>query len=213
MTFIHRPFKYAFWNVSLILIAINIAVFFILRLLPGLMTYLALNPANIVYGHMYWQFFTYMFVHDLYNIQHLLFNMLGLFFFGYITEKAIGSKEFLLMYLFTGILCGIASFLIYISTGQWRVFLYGASGAVYAVMFAYAVVFPRAKIFVWYVLPVPAPLLIIAYAAIEVFDQLFSLKSGIAHTTHLAGFAFAWLYFVIRMQVHPLQIWKNAYRR
>lgn len=212
MNVIHKPFRYTFRNVTLYIIAINVFIWFMLRLFPQFMTYLALNPYNMKYYHMLWQPFTYMWVHDLYSIQHLLFNMLGLFFFGYVTERSLGSREFLLLYLLSGIFCGLVSELIFTLSGNWRVFLYGASGAVYAIMFAYAVLFPRAKIFVWYVLPVPAPLLIIAYAAIEVIDQVLNLKSGVSHTAHLAGFAFAWLYFVVRMRINPFKVWKNAYR-
>lgn len=212
MSFIHKPFRYTCWNATLYIIAINVFIWFMMRLAPGLGTFMALNPYNLVKFHMFWQPFTYMWMHDLSSIQHLLFNMLGLFFFGYVTERALGSKEFLLLYLLSGIFCGLISLAIFVVSGSWGVFLYGASGAVYAVMFAYAVLFPRAKIFVWYVLPVPAPLLVLAYAAIELFDQIFSLKAGISHTAHLAGFAFAWLYFIIRMRIHPLRIWKDAYR-
>lgn len=212
MNVIHKPFRYANWNATLYIIAINVFIWFMMRLFPQMGTYMALNPYNFVKFHMYWQPFTYMWMHDLTSIQHLLFNMLGLFFFGYVTERTLGSKEFLLLYLLSGVFCGLTSLAIFMATGSWRVFLYGASGAVYAIMFAYAVIFPRAKIFVWYILPVPAPLLVLAYAAIEVFDQLFSLKTGISHTAHLAGFVFAWLYFVIRMRIHPLKVWKDAYR-
>ena len=74
--------------------------------------------------------------------------MLGLLFFGLALEKAIGSKEFVLFYLVCGALSGFFSFLVYRFTGQYRVFLLGASGAIYSVLFAYAVFFPRSVIFI-----------------------------------------------------------------
>ena len=59
----------------------------------------------------------------------------------------------------------------------------------------------------------PAPILVIAYAAIELGNQLLSLNGGVAHLTHLAGFAMAWLYFKIRIGISPIRIWKDAYGR
>ncbi|MCR4938664.1 MAG: rhomboid family intramembrane serine protease [Treponemataceae bacterium] len=209
---IHKPFKYSYWNLTLFIIGLNIAVFLLLKIRPVLIYYLALNVRFITSGHMFWQFFTYMFVHDLSSFQHILFNMLGLLFFGLPLEKAIGSKEFLLLYLLSGLFCGIASFIIYIATGMYGVFLYGASGALYAVLLSYSIVYPRAKIFIWGILPVPAPILIAIYAGIEIASQIFSLQSGTAHMTHLAGFVFAWFYFIVRMGINPIKVWKNAYR-
>lgn len=211
-SFLRKPFRYVYWNATLIIIGINIGVYLLCRMNTRWLSYLALNPYNLVNWRMYWQVFTYAFVHDLSSIQHLLFNMLGLLFFGVPVEKAIGSREFLLMYILSALFCGLASLLIYFLSGAWGVFLYGASGCLYAVLLVYAVIYPRAKIFIWGILPIPAPLLIAAYAGIEIADQLLNLRGGVAHMTHIAGFAFAWLYLLIRMNVHPWRVWKNAYR-
>ena len=159
---------------------------------------------------MWWQPFTYMFVHG--DFWHLFFNMLGLFFFGTSVERAIGSREFLLMYLVVGVLGGVTSLLVYFFTGIWLIFLIGASGAIYGILFAYAVIFPKNKIYIWGIIPVPSPILVIAYAVIELLNQFTGTRSGVAHMTHLAGFAFAFLYFVIRMGVNPIKVWKDAYR-
>ena len=207
---IRRPFSYTFKNFTLVLILINTIVFMFEKIMPISISYLSLNVRNCLGLGMFWQPFTYMFVHG--NFQHILFNMLGLFFFGFSVERALGSREFLLMYLLIGFLCGIFSLAIYYFTGFYGVFLMGASGAIYAMLFAYAVIFPRAKVYIWGILPVPSPVLVIAYAAIEFFSQFHGLNSGVSHMTHLAGFAFSWLYFVVRMGVNPLKVWKDAYR-
>ena len=207
---IRRPFSYTFKNFTLVLILINTIVFMFEKIMPISISYLSLNVRNCLGLGMFWQPFTYMFVHG--NFQHILFNMLGLFFFGFSVERALGSREFLLMYLLIGFLCGIFSLAIYYFTGFYGVFLMGASGAIYAMLFAYAVIFPRAKVYIWGILPVPSPVLVIAYAAIEFFSQFRGLNSGVSHMTHLAGFAFSWLYFVVRMGVNPLKVWKDAYR-
>ena len=148
-----------------------------------------------------WQFMTYMFVHS--GITHIVFNMLGLFFFGQAVERQMGSREFLLFYLLTGTLAGIFSFAVYFFTGS-NVILLGASGAVYAVLFAYAVYFPDSRIFILGIIPIKAKTLVLIYTAIELFSQFGSYRSGVAHLTHLAGFGFAFLYFIVRLGINPI---------
>ncbi len=207
---LRRPFRYTFNNATLILICINVIVYMLERLVPEVMYYLSLNVYNCLGAKMFWQPFTYMFVHG--NFQHILFNMLGLFFFGLSVERAIGSKEYLLLYFLTGILCGLSSLVFYFFTGLFNVFMLGASGVVYALLLSYAVIFPRNRIYIWGLIPVPAPILVLAYAIIEFASQVLGTRSGIAHSAHLAGFFFAWMYFLIRMGVNPVKVWKDAYR-
>lgn len=207
---VRRPFRYVFFNATFFVIGFNLLVFLLTNMMRSLGNYLALNVILIHEYKMYWQFFTYMFVHG--DFSHLFFNMLGLFFFGLAVEQSLGSKEFLLIYLISGIFCGIASYLFYLFTGAYYVFLVGASGAINSLLLAYAVIFPRNRIYLMGILPIPAPLLVAIYAGIEIASQLFTLRNGIAHMTHLAGFAIAWLYFMIRMGINPWKIWKDAYR-
>lgn len=205
---LRKPFRYAFFNATLIIILLNVAVFFLLRMFPYLYNYLGLSLIGVLRYHYYWQIVTYLFVHD--GVSHILFNMLALLFFGIGVERAMGSKEFLLFYFVCGILDGIFSVLIYIMLG-WQVFLVGASGAIYAVLFAYAVLFPRNRVYIWGVLPVRAPILVAGYAVIEFVSQIYG-GGGVAHIAHLMGFVFAWLYFVIRMGIHPLKVWIDSFR-
>ncbi len=206
---IRKPFQYTQKNYALVIILITVVVYLLQNIFPMIRTYLYLNVYNCVIQKMFWQPFTYMFCHG--NFQHILFNMLGLFFFGFSVEKAVGSKEFLLMYLLTGTLCGFFSLAFYFFTGRYGIFLMGASGAIYAMLLFYAVIFPCSKIYIWGILPVPAPILVIAYALIEFGSSLFGYSGNVAHMTHLAGFGFAWLYFLIRMGINPIRVWKDAY--
>ena len=212
---LRRPFPYLYRRTALFLIFLNFVIFALGFINPKLNEYIhfygAMNPVLVVKGHMYWQFLSYMFVHQ--NVSHVFFNMLALLVFGINLEKAIGSREFLLFYLVCGAISGIFSFLVYWFTGYYMVSLLGASGAVYAVLFAYAVVFPRSVIYFWGLVPVPAPVLVFFYALIELGSQFFGSASNVAHMTHLFGFLAAWLYFVIRMGVHPVKIWKDTYRK
>jgi len=212
---LRKPFPYVYRRYALTIILLNFLIFAICSLYPEIYKivhyYGAMNPILVEKGHMYWQFITYMFVHQ--NFRHILFNMIALLVFGLNLEKAIGSREFVLFYLVCGALSGFFSFLVYRFTGQYRVFLLGASGAVYGLLFAYAVFFPRSIIFIWGIIPVPAPLLVFLYAVIELGNQFFGSGSNVAHMTHLFGFIAAWLYFVLRMGIHPVKIWKETYKR
>lgn len=207
--FFRRPFKYVYFNATLIIIAINILVFVLTSLFRNLDKYLALSPIFIIYFKYFYQFVTYMFTHA--NFRHLLFNMLGLLFFGIPLERRLGSKEFLLFYFVCGILSGVLSFVVYIISHSYYTFLLGASGVVYGILFAYAVAFPRSTIFIWGIIPVPAPILVLIYAIIEIGSEFWG-KSNVAHLTHLFGFLVAWIYFLLRMRIRPIKIWIDAFK-
>ncbi len=203
------PFKY--YNATLILIGINVVVFFIGNYIaPTIYNYMAMNPALVIVRNWWWQIFSYMFVHS--GIWHLLFNMLGLFFFGVQLERRIGSNEFLLFYLLSGTLAGVLSLLVYWLTGAYYVWLVGASGAVFAVLLAYATYYPRSTILIFGIIPVKAPVLIVGYAAIEIFSMFSRNQGNVAHLTHLAGFGFAYLYLVIRLRINPVREFLDSRR-
>ncbi len=212
---LRRPFPYVYRRRAFLIVLINFLIFGLSIYSPEIGEYIhyygSMNPILVEKYHMYWQFITYMFVHQ--NLQHIFFNMLALLVFGLGFERAVGSREFLLFYLLCGALSGFFSFLVYRFTGQYKVFLLGASGAVYALLFAYAVFFPRSIIMIWGMIPVPAPVLVLIYALIEFGSQFLGRGGNVAHWTHLFGFFSAWLYFVIRMGIHPLKIWKETYRK
>jgi membrane associated rhomboid family serine protease len=188
------------------LIIINVLVFFLTEYLyPRSVYYLAMIPSFVLHGYV-WQFFTYMFVHG--GFSHVLFNMLGLYIFGSMVERRIGSKEFLLFYLLTGTLSGIFSFVAYLLAGV-NVVLVGASGALYAVMLLFAVLYPYAVVYVFGLIPMRAPLLVAVYFVIELVSQLTGLNGGVAHLTHLAGLLFAYLYCLVRLRLNPVKEWRR----
>ncbi len=208
-----RPFPYVYRRYALFIILINFCVFgirFFSEDINNLVEAVcAMSPRNILINKAYWQFFSYMFIHG--DFRHILFNMLALLIFGIGFEKAVGSREFILFYLICGAISGFLSFLVYLYLGQ-NVYLIGASGAIFAVLFAYAVFFPRSVFFIWGIIPVPAPVMVFIYALIEIGSQFFGRGSNVAHMTHLFGFFAAWLYFVLRMGIHPIRIWKDTYK-
>ncbi len=206
MTFlqrVRRPFRYVDGHATLVLLGVNVLVFALTSLRGETGIYLVLIPGAVLEAGWVWQPFTYMFVHA--GASHLFFNMLGLFFFGTAVERALGSREFTLFYLLTGTLAGLFSLAAFALGGAMYTPLVGASGAVYAVLLAFAVINPRAIIHIWGILPVPAPILVAGYTVIELWSEIFGRGGNVAHLTHLAGFGFAILYFFLRLGVNPFR--------
>ena len=209
MKYLRKPFKYTYKNAVLVIAVINVAVFVLTSLFRNLSAYLGLVPFLVVHAQTYWQFFTYQFVHG--DFFHLAFNMLALFFFGIPVERKIGTKEFILYYLLIGTIGGALSFLVYAATGFYTITLVGASGAIFGVLLLYAVLYPNSVIYIWGVIPVPAPLLILGYAVIELIS-IFSVGDGVAHLTHFIGLLAGWVYIRIRFGIKPLKVWNSTGR-
>ncbi len=206
---LRKPFAYHYSNIVFVLIFINVAVYFINYMAPRTIYLMSMTPVDIIYRGYLWQFVTYMFTHA--GMSHILFNMLGLFFFGVQVEQRMGSSEFLLFYLLSGFLAGLFSFLVfYLSNTNIR--LLGASGAVFAVLLAFAVYYPNARIYLMGIFPVKATHLVIGYTVIELYSQFMSRNSGVAHLTHLAGFGFAFIYFIVRLGINPVDVFRGGGR-
>ncbi len=199
---LRRPLPYRAYNITFVIIGINLFVFFVTALSSRVTSFIAMNPVLTITQGFWWQPVSYMFAHS--GISHLVFNMLGLFFFGTQVEREMGSYEFLMFYMISGTLAGLFSLLVYWISGTYYVFLLGASGAVFAVLLAFATYYPNAQIFVFGILPVRASVLVLLYTGIEVFSQMRG-GTNVAHLTHLAGFGFAYLYFVVRVGVNPIK--------
>ncbi len=167
------------------LIAANVVIFFLEQGNPGIGRNLALIPA-LIPTHP-WTVVTYMFLHA--GTTHLLFNMLGLYFFGPRLELVIGGGRFLALY-FTS---GIAGALLSLFTPT--VAIVGASGAIFGVFYGYAHFWPRDKIYVWGIVPVEARLFVILMTALSLSGGLGVGQGGIAHFAHLGGFVGGFLYF------------------
>ncbi len=202
--FLRQPLPYRQYNIVFIIIVANVLMFFLTSIAPSLLSYLAMNILAVQQRFFIWQLFSYMFVHG--NTAHLFFNMLGLYFFGVQVEKELGSWEFLVFYLVCGTLAGIGSLFIYWLFGMHFVFLLGASGALFSVLLAFATIHPRARIFVFGILPITASTLVVVYTVMELLFQLNAGRSSnVAHLTHLSGFFFAFLYFVLRFGINPIR--------
>jgi membrane associated rhomboid family serine protease len=201
-----RPLRYRYYNVTIILIVINVLAFLFSNFgdRQGISGAFMLQPSALFQAGAWWQVVTYMFLHA--GWSHLFFNMLALFMFGIQLEQRMGSTEFLLYYFFSGICAGIATGILFEAMGIPDVRLLGASGAIFAVMLAFAGFFPDARVFVFGILPMRAPTLVLVYTGIEIFSQLLNVRSGVAHLAHLTGLGFGYLYLVVRYGINPFAV-------
>ena len=171
------------------LLIANIAVYLIAQPGSPLFRLLMFVPAWVLVRP--WTLITYMFLHA--GLWHILFNMLGLYFFGPRLEARIGSRDFLILYLLAGLTGALLSFFFEFGSP-----IVGASGAVFGVLLGFAHFWPHERIYIWAILPVPARVMVIGFAILSLSSGITGSGAGIAHFAHLGGFAGAWIYLRIR---------------
>ncbi len=157
-----------------------------------------LIPSAFTRGLRIWQPFTYIFLHG--GLFHLLINMLMLWMFGRELELLWGKKRFL-NYFF---ICGVGAGLIEVLIKTIPVFFgkplsdvptIGASGAIFGILIANAVLFPDRRI--WLIpLPVTIPMrpYVAVMAAIEFFSTLGTGGDNVSHLCHLGGMLVGYIY-------------------
>lgn len=137
-----------------------------------------------------WQLLSYMFLHA--GFTHLLFNMMGLWFFGQVLERVWGGRRLLTFYLSCGVGAVIISQLIYqYALQQYSPPMVGASGAIYGILVAFAMMFPNQKIMLIFLpVPIPAKIFVPILLLVDLTGGItgFSIFGGnIAHFAHLGG--------------------------
>jgi membrane associated rhomboid family serine protease len=177
------------------LLIINVAAFlgprvfyFNLDLLHALF---GLVPALVVGKLFIWQLVTYLFLHG--GTWHLVMNMFILWMFGSDLERTWGTREFLKFYFVAGVGAGIIN-LIFGSfnplTSHTPVI--GASGAIYGILVAYAMLFPERYVYIYFLIPVKVKYLVVFLVVIEFLSTY--RPDGIAHFAHLGGAIVGFLY-------------------
>lgn len=174
------------------LIIANVAVFLLSLASPRVTESFMLVPALALMRP--WTLITYMFLHG--GIGHILFNMVGLFFFGPRLEDRLGGAQFLWLYFLSGLTGGVLSF-FFTPYAQ----IIGASGGVFGVFLGFAYYWPRELIYIWGVFPIQARWLVVAMTALALFGG-FGGGGGIAHFAHLGGFLGGFLY-IRWIERHP----------
>jgi membrane associated rhomboid family serine protease len=174
------------------LVAANVLVFLLQSLSKGALDGLfALWPLQTIDGQSYfhvWQIVTYAFLHSTGNITHLLFNMLGLWMFGSEIERYVGPRRLLACYFASVVTAAVSQLFLPALFNAAPAPVIGASGGVFGLLLAYAVLFPKRKV-IPLIPPIPMPAWLFAtiYAGVELFLGVTGTLSGVAHFAHLGG--------------------------
>lgn len=176
-------------NCILVLIIMNVLAFLLVPKTLAAWSQLALSSYGIQ-GLRVWQLVTYMFLHA--NVMHILFNMYGLYLFGNHVLNSLGTRRFLILY-FVGGISGAGLWLL-CNWGS-RIPVIGASGAVFGVMMAAAMLYPNMRIMLLFP-PIPMTLktFVAVFAVIEIVSEVSNMQGGVAHLAHLGGFLGAFVY-------------------
>ena len=183
------------------LLIANVAIF-LLELVPSLhpllIAYGALWPVGpsqlaalphggaVHVGFQFWQIITYAFLHG--GWSHIFFNMFALWMFGGPIEHLLGAKHYTFYYFFCAVTAAIAHLLVahFFTHGFYPTI--GASGAIFGLLVAFGVMYPRMKMFlIFFPVPLPAWVFVIGYILLELFFGVSGYESGVAHFAHLGG--------------------------
>ena len=165
------------------LLLVNVAVFFLLPLLaPGIESYFALWPIGP--NFMPWQVISYAFLHG--SFEHLFFNMLGLWMFGSELERVWGDKRFLQFYTASVLAAAVTQLIVTGLMGSVYPTI-GASGGLFGLLLAFAMMFPNRIILLFFVIPMKAKWLVALYGLLELYQGAYVMNTGVAHFAHLGG--------------------------
>ncbi len=156
----------------------------------------------------WWQPLTHMFMHD--GFFHIFFNMYTLVMFGMVVERVLGTKRFLILYAITGfgavaLHTGVEFLQVqqllkeYPGTNPLYIYnsiphVLGASGAVYGVLVAFAMLYPQARMtLIFPPVTLDAKWMVIIFIGIELLTGITGTQMGVAHFAHLGGALFGWL--------------------
>ncbi len=194
--------------VKYLLIANAIAFFFQQLFNAQMIGLLALNPRAILTKFYIWQIVTYMFLHG--GFLHILLNMFILWMFGCEVERYVGFDRFLKYYFICGIGGGLLHMIIYPNSTT-----IGASGAIYGVLVAFALLFPDRPIMLFPLfITLKAKHWVMIFVAIEVLFGITGKQDGTAHFAHLGGMIAGFIYFKFRLaDIHDFFKRKRDERR
>lgn len=162
-----------------------------------LVSYTALSEWRI------WTLVTSIFSHNM--LWHIFINMLVFFNFGIVVENYLGSMRFLIFYLVAGVVASISHSLVCaFILHQPDLPALGASGAIAGVILLFALLYPKQKIFLFGIVPLPAiwaAVLFVGLDAYGLFTQTRGSATPIGYGAHLGGALVGILYFgILKMQ-------------
>jgi membrane associated rhomboid family serine protease len=143
------------------------------------------------WGFEPWQLVTYSFFHE--GIWHITLNMFALWMFGSDVERVWGRNRYL-TYYFVCVLSAALTQLLFTYITQSPYPTVGASGGIFGLLLAFALLFPRRTVILAFPpIPMPAWLFVTLYGALELFQGTVGTQSGVAHFAHLGGMLGGWL--------------------
>jgi len=158
--------------------------------------WLTLIPIMVYPGAQVWRLVTYMFVHG--DFAHILFNMLTLYWFGGPLEQVWGRRKFLFYYFLTGVGAGIISVPFYYLTGAPDAVVLGASGALFGLLMAFALIHPNAVVYFMLMVPIKVKWLVAIFMVMEFMATASYVggnrSSAIANVAHLSGAIIGYFY-------------------
>ncbi|MGL4552763.1 MAG: rhomboid family intramembrane serine protease [Gemmataceae bacterium] len=154
---------------------------------------LLLDAPKVFRGEV-WRLLTAAFLHSESGVYHILFNMLGLWWFGRQIEDRIGTREFLVLYLAAAAFSS-AFYCVSYAAGFNGPRALGASGAVAAVLMLSALYFPQQIVYLMFVIPVPIWFIVVMMLATDGYALLARDPSNqVASAGHLGGLFFGFAY-------------------
>jgi len=149
-------------------------------------------PGSSDPGFGLWHLVTYSFLHG--GLAHIIFNMYALYMFGGDIERLFGSLFFLAYYFVCVICAGLFRLMVSSLVGGPGYPVIGASGAVYGVLLAFGISFPR-RIVILIIPPIPmqARTFVVVVGLMELVFGVTGTEAGIAHFAHLGGMFGGWL--------------------
>lgn len=188
------------------IILLNVLIYLVQVFVPGLDLgrLFAAHSDQIVGQFHVWQLLTAPFLHDQRDLLHIVFNMLMLYWVGREMEAIYGSREFTLIYLTAGIFSTAVWALVdYFGPMPSRMGMWGASGAVMAVVVLFTLFNPNREVLFMFVLPVKMWVLLVLFLGVDALSLLGQLTGGgvrggggapTAYAAHLAGAAYGLAY-------------------
>lgn len=187
------------WPVTYWLMAILVGAFALQCIVEvygpkNVLPWLALTPEAAKSGWL-WQLITFQFLHG--SFTHLLFNVLGLYWFGTTVERILGRKRYLIAYFSAGVVGGCLQLLMMLLMPNFHgSSVVGASAGIEGLFAIFCLIHPTAVIHVMMILPVQARVLFFVTLGLELFFTLVPsrLNGGTAHAAHLGGLLFGSLW-------------------
>lgn len=182
------------------LLITNVALYLLTLMSPAyIISTLGLSPAAVFGEARIWQVVSYNFIHSPGSVSHILLNMLAVWMFGVELERRWGTPFFTKFYFVCGIGAGVSTLLVSLLPFDATAPLYytttiGASGAVYGVLMAWALIFPHREILFMFLFPLKARVFVLIVGAIAFLSALSAAGGPVASVAHLGGLVTGWLY-------------------